>query len=83
MKINVDLSQLSEEEFISFLLNDVNGYLLSELSPALRKKQDAKKWTAALDIVRANMELYLLYHDIDLSKIPPPEPYKIYPCCGI
>lgn len=83
MKINVDINQLSEDEFINFLLNDVNDYLLNELSPILQKRQDAKKWSAALDIVRANMDLYSLYHDINLSKIPPPEPYKLYPSCGI
>ena len=79
MKINIDLATLSEEEFINFLLYDVNNYLLNELSPILQKRQDAKKWSAALDIVRANMDLYSLYHDCDLSKLPPPEPYKVYP----
>lgn len=56
MKIDINLNKMSEEEFINFLMNDVNNYLLNELSPILQKRQDAKKWSAALDIVRANMD---------------------------
>ena len=83
MKINIDLTQLNEEEFISFLMNDVNKYILDEFIPSFKRTQDTKKWSAALDIVRANMDFYSLYSDFDLTKTPVPHyisfPYK----CGI
>lgn len=78
MKINIDLTTLSEEEFINFLLNDVNDYLFT-LSQKFKHEQDVKKWSAALDIIRANMDFYCLYHEYDISKAPPPKPYVVYP----
>lgn len=83
MKINIDLNTLSEQEFVNFLLTDVNNYILNELVPIFQHRQDTKRWAAALDIVRANMDFYSLYHDCDLTKMPSPEPYKIYSCCGL
>lgn len=79
MKIDINLNKMSEEEFINFLMNDVNDYLLNELSPILQKRQDAKKWSAALDVIRANMDFYCLYHEYDISKFPPSQPYTVYP----
>ena len=72
MKIDVDINKLNEEEFISFLMHDVNNYILDKLIPSFKRTQDTKKWSAALDVVRANMDFYNLYSDFDLTKAPIP-----------
>lgn len=78
MKIDVDLNKLNEDEFINFLLYDVNDYLFT-LSQKFKQEQNVKKWSTALDIIRANMDFYCLYHEYDISKLPPPQPYTVYP----
>ena len=85
MKNNIDLTKIDKEEFIYFLFYDINNYLLNELVPAFRQKQDLQKLSATLDIVRANADLYSLFHPYDLSKAPPPEPLPstfYFPCCS-
>ena len=83
MKIDVDLNKLNEEEFISFLMNDVNNYILNELIPSFKHTEDTKKWSAALDVVRANMDFYNLYSDFDLTKAPIPRYISFPHKCGI
>lgn len=78
MKIDIDLNKMSEEEFINFLMNDINDHLFT-LSQKFELEQNVKKLSAALDIIRANMNFYCLYHEYDISKAPPPQPYVVYP----
>lgn len=81
MKVDINLTNLKEEDFTYFLMDDINNYLLNEMIPHFKQEKDIQKISAALDIVRANMNLYSLFHEYDLSTIPPPEPYKTYPSC--
>ena len=82
MKIDVDLNKLNEYEFITFLLEDINDYLFT-LSNKFKREQDVKKWSAALDIIRANMDFYNLYSDFDLTKAPIPHYISFPHKCGI
>ena len=82
MKIDVDLNKLNEYEFITFLLEDINDYLFT-LSNKFKREQDVKKWSAALDIIRANMDFYSLYSNFDLTKAPIPHYISFPHKCGI
>lgn len=79
MKVDINLTNLKEEDFTYFLMDDINNYLLNEMIPHFKQEKDIQKISAALDIVRANMDFYCLYHEYDISKAPPPQPYVVYP----